>query len=90
MKYRQYLSEYEVQTGKKASEYMARFAAAMDEAMERFERMGQEHAGSNRKPYTKEAVMRWALHEAGADLAELIGAEMYDSYMRGYGREAAA
>ena len=34
MKYRQYLSEYEVQTGKKASEYMARFAAAMDEARE--------------------------------------------------------
>lgn len=90
MKYSQYLPEFEAQTGKEASEFLKKFAAAMDTAMESFEQKGREHAASGRKPYTKEAITRWALHEAGADLGELVGGEMYDSYMRGYESEAAA
>lgn len=90
MKYSQYLPEFEAQTGKEAGEFLKRFATAMDAAMEAFEKNGREHAAAGHKPYTKEAIMRFALQEAGADLGELVGEEMYDSYMRGYECEAVA
>ena len=90
MKYSQYLPKFEAQTGKEASEFLKKFAAAMDTAIEAFERKGREHAAAGRKPYTKEAVMRWAFKEAGTNLGELVGGEMYDSYMRGYECEAVA
>lgn len=90
MKYSQYLPEFEMQTGKEAGEFLKKFAAAMDTAMEAFEEKGREHAAVGQKPYTKEALMRWALQEVGADLGELVGEEMYDSYMRGYECEAVA
>lgn len=83
MKYSQYLSEFEKQSGKKASKFLVQFAKAMDQATEEFERRGREHA-VYREPCPKAAIMTWALHEVGADLGELVGEEMYDSYMRGY------
>ena len=90
MKYSLYIPEFEVQTGKKAGEFLKQFAATVDAAMDAFKEKGREHAASGREPYTKEDIMIWAFHESGTDLGVLIGEEMYDSYMHGYEGEAAA
>jgi len=82
MKYSQYIPEYEVQFGKKASGFLKRFAAAMDH----FEQKGRNAARSNRQPLLLDDFTGWIHSEKDAELAKL----MHECYMEGYNAGKAA
>ena len=84
MKYKQYLADYEVETGEKASDFLKQFVEALDAAAVIFEGKGREHAAAGHEPLTLEDLMSWAERNARAELAVITGNFMYNSYLEGY------
>ena len=84
MKYKQYLADYEAETGAKPSDFLRQYVEALDYATELFKTMGKEHAGHGREPLTKDDLMVWVKRNARAELVGITNDFIYISYLEGY------
>lgn len=84
MKYRQYLADYEAETGEKASDFLRQFVDALDAAAVIFEGKGREHAANGCTPLSQDDLMKWAERNARAEVAAITSKFMYKSYLDGY------
>jgi hypothetical protein len=85
VKYKQYLAEYEAETGRKAGDFLRQYVEALDAVAAVFEGKGREDAAAGRNPLSKEDLLKWVKENVRAELVEITAEAMHEAYAEGYG-----